>query len=100
MKRCFGEPKLVTANATRSALTLLAACLNNPVPQIMSNEQTSTEESFHKLLYEVDETLREDVDRYWDAIEKEDSQFWRRGVVRAIFAYIERVIYTMKLEAL
>jgi hypothetical protein len=96
----WGEPKPVIADAACSALTLLAACLNNLISQIMGNEQTSTNESFHKLLYTVDETLKEDVDRYLDAIEKEDSQFWRRGFVRAIFAYIEGVIYTMKLEAL
>jgi len=54
----------------------------------------------NKLLYGVRDVLRQDVDDCWDRLENEDSPFWRRAFVRAVFAFFEGMIATLKLEAI
>jgi hypothetical protein len=44
--------------------------------------------------------LSQDVERYWDRVIESDDVFWRRGYVRAVFAYVEGLISTLKLKAL
>lgn len=53
-----------------------------------------------RLVEETVEILQRDVERYLDNNEKSDDVFWRRGFVRAVFAYIEGLISTLKLKAL
>ncbi len=49
-----------------------------------------------KELQEIQETLGEDVLLCTKMLEQEDSQFWRRTLVRTSFAFIEGVVYRMK----
>jgi hypothetical protein len=69
-----------------------------------NNDSTKTDADaeLRRLVYGVRDILREDVDEYWDRLELEsdDTQFWRRGFVRAVFAYFEGLIASMKFEAL
>jgi hypothetical protein len=64
----------------------------------MESAQADERTSRERVLSVVN-TLKEDLDRCWEAVEKDDSPFWRRGFVRAAFALIEGTVYTMKLEA-
>lgn len=66
----------------------------------MSDHKIKSYADFQKLINAVSDTLEEDVDRYLNEVSKSDDQFWRRGFVRAVFAYIEGTIFTMKFEAL
>src|SRR5688572_20726251 len=60
-----------------------------------ANEELTT------LIEKVTDVLRNDVKRYVDLIDEEpDDVFWRRGFVRAVFAYIEGLTSTLKLKAL
>ena len=63
-------------------------------------EHKETEKYFDKVLYDVRNILQQDVNKHLDGLEKEDSQFWRRGFVRATFAYIEGLIFSIKVESL
>ena len=51
------------------------------------------------LVEQTVEILKADVDRNLDQLEGRDV-FWARGFVRAVFAYIEGLISTLRLKAL
>jgi hypothetical protein len=44
--------------------------------------------------------LSADIEYCYDKLEKEDSQFWRRTYIRAVFAFAESFIFRMKQAAL
>lgn len=48
----------------------------------------------------VNDVLYDDVMKHFDILDKEDIPCWRRGSVRASFALIEGLIFTMKFESL
>ena len=52
-------------------------------------ENSGQENKIAKLVEEVVEILQQDVERYLDHNEETGDVFWRRGLVRAVFAYIE-----------
>jgi hypothetical protein len=70
----------------------------------MANELTKREIlQAVKIALLIDKTtadLKKDVERYlgWTAKESDDV-FWRSGLVRAVFAYIEGLTYQLKLES-
>jgi len=65
-----------------------------------SPDSTSWEE-INQVVYGVIEVLHADVKYYWDRVlDNEEDLFWRRGLVRATFAFFEGMISTLKGEAL
>jgi hypothetical protein len=44
--------------------------------------------------------LSADLEYCYDKLEKEDSQFWRRTFVRAVFAFAESFVFRMKQSAI
>ena len=67
----------------------------------MSNNDESKTANFsqelHRTFEAANEILLADVRLYQQKfLEEEDNEFWRRGLIRAIFAYIEGLIFSMK----
>jgi len=56
-------------------------------------------ESSFKESAEMLKALSADVEYCYDKIEEEDSQFWRRTYIRAVFAFAESFIFRMKQSA-
>ncbi|HXD34659.1 MAG TPA: hypothetical protein VN643_26295 [Pyrinomonadaceae bacterium] len=68
-----------------------------------SDESTGSDswEEISEVVYGVIEILRSDVQHYWTRIrDNEEDLFWRRGFVRATFAFFEGMISTLKGEAI
>jgi hypothetical protein len=70
---------------------------NNESNKPNANDSDS---ELRRLVYGVRDVLQADVDEYWDRLESDDSELWRRGFVRAVFPYSEGLIASMKFEAL
>lgn len=66
----------------------------------MKKEDKELLEKFYKAFYGIRDILANDVNRYKEFVSKDNDQFWRRGLVRAIFAHIEGMIFSMKFSAL
>lgn len=45
------------------------------------------------------ETLHADVSRSSERLKEEGTQFWRRAIIRAVFAQVEGVIYSLQEDS-
>lgn len=67
----------------------------------MASQEANSSYRIGSLVEKVTEDLKKDVNRYWDhTIAEPEDVFWRRGLVRAAFAYFEGLISTLKLKAI
>lgn len=65
----------------------------------MIDKHVEPPKSAIELIERVNDVLYDDVMEHFALLQEDDNPCWRRGFVRAAFASIEGLIFTMKLEA-